>query len=395
MVVSGGAAGAAYGIGVMKALLDGESSATVYAPLDPDIYTGTSAGAFNAAFMVSQSDQAPAVAIRNLERMWLDQLGEDLQTCGNGVFRFRANPLQYLNLQCLVPNPFRPLIELAGDATFLAGEFFRRGLIILLSTESVERRILKLADLGEFVDIRSFDRNLHRFIDLEGIRRSEKTLRIVATNWRTGESSVFGNADLTDEIGHKLLLGSAALPGVFPPANAAGATYIDGGLVMNTPLKPAVDAGADTIHVVYYDPDVKNLPLAFYVNTLDVLDRSRMVDWATRMNEDIATAGWINDGLELVEGRSRVESPALASEAVRRLIRVVGPIEERIREGVPYRMLTVHRYHPRDDLSGPLGLLNFDRGHLSSLVARGYQDTVYHDCDESQCLLPDRSKTMG
>ena len=62
MVLSGGGAYAAYGVGVMRALFAGESPATGHTPLDPGIYAGASAGAFNAAYMVSQ--QGPTTGPR-------------------------------------------------------------------------------------------------------------------------------------------------------------------------------------------------------------------------------------------------------------------------------------------------------------------------------------------
>lgn len=54
----------------------------------------------------------------------------------------------------------------------------------------------------------------------------------------------------------------------------------------------------------------------------------------------------------------------------------------------PYRALTIHRYHPRDDLGGIVGLLNFDSDHIANLIDRDYSDTVRHDCRESRCVLP-------
>src|SRR5262249_2016037 len=118
LVVSGGGASAAYGVGVMKALLDGESSATGYAPLDPEIYTGTSGGAGNVAIMVSQPDIPTTAAVRHLEQIWVDHISENPLRCGNGVFRIRGNPFQYATPQCIAANPVRPFMDLAGDAAF-------------------------------------------------------------------------------------------------------------------------------------------------------------------------------------------------------------------------------------------------------------------------------------
>jgi hypothetical protein len=66
--------------------------------------------------------------------------------------------------------------------------------------------------------------------------------------------------------------------------------------------------------------------------------------------------------------------------------------EQQVREEArsPYRLLTIHRYHPHDDLSGgPMGVLNFERDHIEDLIERGFEDSVAHDCVESGCVLPD------
>jgi hypothetical protein len=57
----------------------------------------------------------------------------------------------------------------------------------------------------------------------------------------------------------------------------------------------------------------------------------------------------------------------------------------------PFKNLTIHRYHPRDDVSGVLGLLDFNRNRIARLMDRGYKDAVEHDCRASQCVMPDGS----
>ena len=49
VVLSGGGAFGAYEVGVMKALIDGKSPSTGYAPLTPDIFAGTSIGAYTSS----------------------------------------------------------------------------------------------------------------------------------------------------------------------------------------------------------------------------------------------------------------------------------------------------------------------------------------------------------
>ena len=53
VILSGGGANGAYEVGVLKALFRGESASTNHRPLKPEIFAGTSIGAFNAALIVS------------------------------------------------------------------------------------------------------------------------------------------------------------------------------------------------------------------------------------------------------------------------------------------------------------------------------------------------------
>lgn len=387
VVLSGGGAYAAYEVGVMKALFTGECPSTGYTFLNPGVLTGTSGGAMNASIITSYPDADICRLVRYLESVWLDSISNSPRRCGNGVFRFRGDLLRYLDLQCLASNPARPLTELAEDGPFFAQYLFQRGLQFLITSGSLERRTLQLFDLTALVSSEPIKALFREVIALEGIRRSERKLRIVATNWSTGEVVTFSNGDMTDEWGYRIVLGSAAIPGIFPPHYIKGDPYVDGGVLMNTPLNCAIDAGATELHVIYMDPDVQNIPLSRLESTIEVFDRILLITSATKVNEDVDTARWINEGLDVVERAAR--GGDLRDEELRAFIRVAGQIEQRLRAGTPYRKLTIHRYHPHDDLGGgALGLLNFDRNRITALIERGFTDALNHDCAASHCVLP-------
>src|SRR6266511_5892478 len=102
VVLSGGGADGAYEVGVLKALFSGKAGYTGKAvlpegPIDPEIFSGTSIGSFNAALLVSQWDQHGTAAISDLERVWLEMLAERAFGTGNGGYRFRLNPFDFLN----------------------------------------------------------------------------------------------------------------------------------------------------------------------------------------------------------------------------------------------------------------------------------------------------------
>src|SRR5438105_3249165 len=130
VVLSGGGAYGAYEVGVMKALLGGEMQGADYRPLNPQIFTGTSVGSFNASVMVAQDGLPPETAASNLEQIWLNDIAERAGGCGNGVYRFRGNPLRYFDPDCIA-DPLEPIVEFNNDTAFLTRSFLTRSLNFL------------------------------------------------------------------------------------------------------------------------------------------------------------------------------------------------------------------------------------------------------------------------
>jgi len=96
VILSGGGASGAYEVGVLKGLFAGDSSATNYTPLMPDIFTGTSIGAYNASLLVAEINSRGFAAIDHLEDIWLNVLPQDDDTGHNFVARYRGDPFEYL-----------------------------------------------------------------------------------------------------------------------------------------------------------------------------------------------------------------------------------------------------------------------------------------------------------
>jgi predicted acylesterase/phospholipase RssA len=99
MVLSGGGAFGAYEVGIMKGLF--ETGA-----IDPNVFSGTSVGSWNAVVMCAAS---PAqAAIRQLESLWMTEIVQNRETGANGVYRVRFNPLELVKFQALENNPAKP-----------------------------------------------------------------------------------------------------------------------------------------------------------------------------------------------------------------------------------------------------------------------------------------------
>jgi predicted acylesterase/phospholipase RssA len=384
VILSGGGSNGAYEVGVLKALLAGRCACV--GPVDPQLFYGTSVGSFNAAFLVSQWDRYGAAAIGNLERVWLDVLAAT--GAGNGGYRFRGDPGYYLNPASYVWNPLRPLQQLAVDSAFLAWDGINRAVHLGTATEeSLRERLAELFNFSSFVSVEPWLETIRRTIRFEAIRQCDsRRLKIFGTNWATGKLRAFENKDMTDRIGPLAILASSAIPGVFPAVNVGAEPYVDGGVLMNTPLRPALDDGADVLHVVYVDPDVSAIPLSTLESTVASTYRLQTVSWAALVNREIARARRINRGLAAFDRLQRRE-PIAESEMealAKGVVMVLGG-----RHPGTYRPITIHRYHPRDELGqGALGMLNMERDHLDDLIQRGFSDASLHDCQDECCVVP-------
>ena len=97
------------------------------------------------------------------------------------------------------------------------------------------------------------------------------------------------------------------MPGIFPPVEIPPEVFVDGGVLMNTPLAPAIHAGGTEIHVVYLDPEISPIPLSEFQTTLDTLQRTFSIALAGIFNRDIEAAERINRSLALALGLERSE----------------------------------------------------------------------------------------
>lgn len=382
VVLSGGGAFAAYEVGVLEALMTGATPFTRHRRIDPDIVTGTSAGSYNGALLVSRWAMDPADAIADIERVWLEEVAT--HACGNGLFRWRGNPMNFLDAACFLQNPARFFWLRIEDAAFLARNAYSRFGAFVQSNEPLEQRFLDLLNISNLISTVPFPGLIRRTVDFEEIRRSDIKFQAITTNWRSGEMVEFQNEDLDQERGPLIIMASSAIPGIFPPVDIPPHVYVDGGVLMNTPLAPAIHAGATHIHVVFLDPDISRIPLTGQETTLATMQRSVAINWAAVIKRDIENVEDVNRAIDLWR-RARGRTPTIAgARALGRTAEVFGDLEV----GRPLRRIAVHRYRPDDLLGGPLGMLDFSREQTRSLIERGFRDAVAHDCATEGCVLP-------
>lgn len=227
VVLAGGGARGAYELGALSVLLPvlerrGES---------PRIFVGTSVGAINAASLAATSHLPAREAIAGELARWHE--------VDRGA----------------VIGPILPRLPLT--ALRFAGE--------LLSLPGVR--------VASLLDPSPLRRNLNRWIDWPQLHRnlsgpSTRRLAVVATAARTGRAVTFveGGTHEAMPTSHAIdyvpatlnethVRASAAIPILFPPVRVeeppeARGWYIDGATRLNTPIKPALDLGAERLIVI-------------------------------------------------------------------------------------------------------------------------------------------------
>lgn len=372
VVLSGGGANGAYEIGVLKALVAGRSPATGHQRLDPRVIAATSIGAFNSAVLLSNLTSSWEGAVGALENVWLDRISLGDRASRNGVFRLRGNPLSWLDINLLRTSPLKPALDLADDAVFLARDWSARAREFTTSQGSFERRAAELMDLSTFVTPAPSGDLVRESVSMAHVRSSPVMLRVAATHWATGTVRLFSNADFSDAVGADILLASGAIPGIFPPVAIDNEPFVDGGVVLNTPLKPAIDGGASTLHVIYLDPNPAAIPLKRVGSTIDTVGRMFAISFAATMKRDLDVASRINQGIHAAEAAARGES-----------VRALDPLHM---GGRGYKPVQIHLYNPASDWGGALGMLDFRRERVESLIQRGYSDAISHDCAKAGCV---------
>jgi predicted acylesterase/phospholipase RssA len=407
VVMSGGGAKGAYEIGVLKALLPGYAkNVSDGAEIHPVVYAGTSVGSYNAAYMVSRPGHSPLTTVTELESVWRNRIAGSA-TRPNGVLRFRANPFDMVAVDRLMVDPFAPFRYAIEDGAFFISDAVSRAGLFFKSKESLADRLIDLVDLGVLVSTERFADLVRETIDLDKIRaNAERVLLVAATNWEEGVVVLFGNREATagvadhtsldDKIGHLAIRASAAIPGVFPPVEIFNRKHVDGGLMLNTPLEPALRGlraiapeDEHVLHVIYLDPNLKDIPLGAGNSTMETVNRLFALSFASQVNRDCRHALAVNNVLES-ESLADAGGPAGTGHQARSHLRESLKMKGERR----YRPLTIHRYSPRTLLGGVLGLLAFDTDNVDRLIEQGFQDAVTHDCAASGCIFPKKEHAV-
>jgi NTE family protein len=199
----------------------------------PDVVIGTSVGALNGADIATTPS---LVGVERLERVWSALRGEQV---------FPGNALR------------RAWNVLKRDDH-------------LISNEGLAELIVAAGPAATFEEL-------------------EIPLRVVTTDLISGDEVVFVRGPL-----HTALLGSAALPGIFPPVEYDGLVLVDGAVVNLVPISHALAGPIDRIFVLDVSDPLTERPIK---SPLDVAVRSFAISREQRFELELQ---WLPTDVELV-----------------------------------------------------------------------------------------------
>ena len=339
----------------------------------PEVFCGTGAGGFNAAVIASRLPGQFPSPVEYLESLWADEIPREGLMRNNRVYRKRLDTLQFFDIPFMWRRPLKSWVLYLGDLGLLLPELCKRTMKSLF-----QGNYSSWLDLSIWREISPMQRLISESVNLGVIRDGEsgsrpaRVLRVVVTEKGTGRPHIFKNADFTEEVGHKAVLASCALPIIFPTVDIQGKEFFYGGLVMQTPLQPAVDAGCSTIHLIHNEPKAERRMEGEASNTLEMLNRSVAVALAATLERDLDSRRRIN---ALLDGFTRAQSQAHVD------------MRDYIPEAKGYTRVVVHQYRPKTMLGGSTGLLDFSRQNIEAAIAAGERDAQQHNCKENECIL--------
>lgn len=195
----------------------GMAQALAEADIHPDIVVGTSVGALNAAWF------AGGGSADGLQKVWLQLERRDLF-------------------------PLRPLLGLRAF----------------------------LGRAQNFVPADGLRAVLEQNLTYDRLEQAELPFTVLAADARTGHEVALTEGPAVDSI-----LASRALPGIFPPVEINGRLLIDGGIVNNTPITTAIEAGATDVWVLSTGyscalPAPPGNPLALALHSIGLLVQQRL-----------------------------------------------------------------------------------------------------------------------
>ncbi|OOK42273.1 hypothetical protein LPM_1595 [Legionella pneumophila subsp. pneumophila str. Mississauga] len=318
IVLQGGGALGAYELGVLKYLYASDS-------FSPNIISGVSIGAINAATLIGAKDDP----IQTLEAIW-----DELTVFSAQMF----------------PENTEPYLSLFGNAAFYH-----------LRTD-----YWSMPYWTNFYTTTPLQQLLLKYIDFDKLNNSPIHLILTATDVTTGKSTVFENqGNNRTEITPLHVLASGSLPPGFPMTLIGNTHYWDGGLFSNTPLSPVMeklnpDPNVEKqIIVINLFPSQGKIP----TNMPEVFDRVFEIIFSNKIRFNTELTEKINEYIETIQ---EIEKVIPENSFIRQL-----PGYKRL---LNYKYIQDIIYIESSDEENATASFDFSRKAIQRRIDSGYKD---------------------
>lgn len=342
LILSGGGAKGAYQIGVLKALRE--------RGIVPDIYCGTSVGSFTAAMLASGR------TVDELEALWLRLNRED-------VFTEIFHPRRLATLDPRIPadalwRTGRHLLTFAIETARSGGTWWH--------AVNLDEQLFDNAPLKDLI---------RDNVDIARLRASDRDFCIALTRLKPAD---LGSLVVVDKpaITHDHIVASSSLPLLFPPVAIGEEEFCDGAVVMNTPLKPAIDLGANEIYIVDLTPPTCNYRGNLTARIYQVLTAS----FSAALERDLTLADDLNSQYLAAFAQGRLADGKLDIVKLRLRAGAADQLTHR-----RYEYLKICKIAPACDMGGVEQFLDFSPESSRRLIAQGYSEahaTLAGFCEE-------------
>lgn len=190
-----------------------------------------------------------------------------------------------------------------------------------------------------FFDSSPLHNLLKEGISLDRIRDSGKHVNVGTVSLSSGKYTIF---DQTSDHFIDAVIASASFPGMLTPVEFLGQLWTDGGVKEISPIKKAVELGADIIDVIITNPVVRTKKFIENPTTVDILKRSI----------DLSTDKIMANDIEKVEMYNKLAENLLTHK----------------------KFVKLNIIRPENNLIEDL--LDFRPEKIREMMEKGYQDAV-------------------
>lgn len=253
LVLGGGSLKGAWQAGAIQAVLE--------TGFKPEMIYGISAGALNAAFMVSESGRQHLSG----EKINWELVNKKL-------------------ISFWIENITKP-----SDIGILKSRW-------MLGIETI------LSRFDGLLDTNPLHNKLKEYLDLSAMRRSPVAMKVGAVNINTGQMHY---TDPMEEHFLDYLRASSSLPIIMPAIQIGGdhrEAYLDGGIREVVPLKQAIMDGATEIYAIATHPKHRKMEPINYRSFFSLIDRIKDISVNQFENNDITWAEDYNENLVSIAG---------------------------------------------------------------------------------------------